>query len=455
MAFHVMESKIFRNTYGPSEMRDIFEEKSVIESWLLYEGILAESQGELGIIPKKFADEIRQKATLNHVSFERIVEIFQKTKLASVATIRALAEVCGGGAGEYVHYGSCSPELFENTLMYRIRKAMEVLETQLKELRSLLKGLVEKHRNTLMVERSHGQQGLPTSFGLVCAIWSEAVRNHLARFRESKQRVLSGSLKGPYANYASYYTIAGEKCLELEKRVLTKLGLEVSRISVTRHIERFAEFMNLLLLLAMTFEKISDDIFTMQRNEIAEVEEPFDTAHQIGSSTLPHKRNPIFCEAIQALGKKIRSNAAAFADTHMRESHDLTGFYLEDLIIPETCLMTGSMLENAKTILTGLIVKKEKMVRNLELFRGLIMDEALMFALSKKTGKKQTTYNVLHKAAMEAFERGISFGELISEDPFVRESLTKEEVLRLLQPESYLGLNDFIIEGFLGDKDKE
>jgi len=446
MTIHIMDGEIFKSAYIAPEIREIFDEKSVVESWLMFEGILAEVQGELGIIPMKVAEEIKNKATLKHVKFERIVEINSKVKLASVATIRALAEICEKDAGEYIHYGSCSPELFENTLAYRIRKTMDIFERELHTIRSLLIHLADKHKHTLMVDRSHGQQGNPTTFGLVAGIWSDAIAKHIERFQEARKRILVGSLKGAFGNYASYYAIAGEKCLEMEKQVLKRLGLCPNRISIRRHIERYAEFLNLLSLLSITFEKICDDIFSQQRNEIGELEEPFDSENQIGSSTLPHKRNPVLSEAIIAWSKKIRSNASAFSETHMRDSHDIIGFYIEDLIIPETCILTGSMLNYAKYILENLKVKKDIMQKNLELSNGLIMAESLMLALSKKTKKKQTTHHILHKIAMEAFEKGIPFNQCILENKEICVHLTKEEIQNLLNPGNYLGMNDQCIE---------
>ena len=449
MVIHVMDGDIFKTDFNAPEIRDIFDEKSVVESWLMFEGILAEVQGELGIIPLKVAKEIKAKASLKHVKFERIVEINSKVKLASVATIRALAEVCEKDASEYVHYGSCSPELFENTLAFRIRKTMDIFERELHTIRSLLIRLADEHKHTLMVDRSHGQQGNPTTFGLVAGIWSDAIAKHIERFQESRKRILMGSLKGAFGNHASYYAIAGEKCLEMEKQVLKKLGLYPSRISIRRHMERFAEFLNLLSLLSITFEKICDDIFFQQRNEIGELEEPFDSENQIGSSTLPHKRNPVFSEAIIAWSKKIRSNASAFSETHMRDSHDIIGFAMEDIIIPETCILTGSILNSAKYILGNLKVKKDAMLKNLKLTNGLVMAEALMFALSKKTKKKQTAHHIFHKIAMESFEKCIPFNQCILENKDICIHLTKKEIQNLLNPENYLGMNDECIENII------
>ena len=446
MSIHVMDTQIYGADFGAPEIREIFDEKSVVESWLMFEGILAETQGELGIIPKDAANEIKTKATLEHVKLERIAEIYRKTKLASVATIRALAEVCEHGAGEYIHYGSCTPELFENTLAYRIGKAMEIFEKNLLRIRSHLNHLADVHRHTLMVDRSNGQQALPTTFGFVAAIWSDAVSKHIERFQDAKKRVLMGSIKGAVGNHASHYILAGEKCLELEKRVLAHLGLHTNRISFRRHMERLTEFMNLLSLLAITFEKICDDIFVQQRNEIGELQEPFDAEGQIGSSTLPQKRNPIQCGAIIAWCKKIRSNASAFAETHMRDAHDIIGFYMEDLIIPETCILTGAMLNTVIYILRDLVVREDAMRRNVELSNGMIMAEALMLALSKKTGGKQAAHAIVQKAVMEAFEKGIPFKEYVLEYPPICDHFSKEDVQNLLNPEGYLGLNDMCIE---------
>jgi adenylosuccinate lyase len=207
--------------------------------------------------------------------------------------------------------------------------------------------------------------------------------------------------------------------------------------------------MNLLSILTVTFEKIADEIFLLQRNEIAELEEPFDTEKQISSSTMPQKRNPNRCEMIKALSKKIRSNASAFSEIHMREERDHAPFYMQDLVIPETCILTSTILTAAEFVLGKLLVKKERMRENLEITKGLLMTEALMLELSKKTGKKETGFALIHQAAMEAFEKGIDFREYLIHYPEVQDHFTQEEIRKLLKPEAYLGLNDALIDGVI------
>ncbi len=445
MVVEKIDKGLFEISHGKTEIKKIFNEESVVESWLNFEKVLAEVQGKMEIIPLDAANEIKKKANLKYVKIERIAEINSKVKLASVATIRALVEVCENGAGEFVHFGSCSPELFENSLAYRLKKVMDLFEKRLREIHSILLLMANKHKFTIMVDRSHGQQGNPTTFGYITTMWADAIKKHISRFRDARKRILIGELKGAFGNYASYYTICGEKCIEMEKGVLKKLGLYYNQISVRRHIERFAEFLNLLSILSITLEKICDDIFCQQRNEIAELEEPFDSENQIGSSTMPQKRNPVHSEMVISYCKKIRSNSSAFSENHNRDNHDIIGFYLEDLLIPETCILTEAALDNVKIILEGLKINENNMKRNLELSNGLIMSEALMFALTKKTNKKQTAHHIIHKIAIEAFEKGIPFNHLILKNIEIKKYLSTEEINFILRPENYLGLNDQLI----------
>jgi adenylosuccinate lyase len=445
------EINVFEPYYAPRHIRDIFDERAVVESWLMFEGLLAEVQGELGIIPQAAAREIKAKATLEHVQFERIVQLYSESRHAGLATVRALADVCEHGAGEYVHYGASAPELWENTLALRLGRTMDIIEGELGAIRLCLHRLADVHRHTVMVERSLGKQALPTTFGFVAAVWSDAITKHIQRFQEGRKRILMGFLKGVVGTYASHYHLGGERCLELEKRMLDRLGLYPNDISFRRHLERLAEFMNLLALLAVTFEKIFDDIFFQQRDEIGELGEPFGLHGPSESSTLPQKRNPVLCQAILARCKKIRSNAAGFAEVHVRQSHDTIAFSMENLLIPETCILTGDMLHDAKYVLANLHVYPEGMRRNVELSNGFIMAEGLALTLAKRTGKKQMAHAMIHDAVMKAVQLGVPFKDYLLGHEAIQQYLSREEILEQLKPENYLGLInrciDRIIQG--------
>jgi 3-carboxy-cis,cis-muconate cycloisomerase len=446
MSIHIMDSEIYGDDFASPPIREIFTEKSIVEDWLHFEVVLAEVQAEMGWIPLEAAREIKAKGSLEHVKLERITALYRQTMLSSVALIRAFKESCEHGAGEYIHYGATTQDLFDTTLTLRLKKVLDIFESDLRSIQSHLNGLAEKHRHTLMAGRTHGQQALPITFGFKMAIGSDMVRQHRERLREARKRILVGSVCGAVGNFASFHFIGGEKCLEMEKKVLERLGLPPAGISLQPQVERLAEFLNLLSLLTMTFEKFADEIFLLQRNEFAELEEPFDSEKQISSSTMPQKRNPNRCELVKALSKKIRSNALAFSEIHMRDERDHAPFYLEDLILPETCILASTLLNAMNFIFSKLVVKKEAMRNNLALTQGLIMAEPLMLALARKTGQKEKGLAIVHKAAMESFEKGIPFGEVLGRIPEIQDHFTEEELRRLLKPENYLGLNDFLID---------
>jgi len=449
-----MDSVIYGNDFGSQKVKNIFEEESIVESWIKFEVALAVAQGELGIIPKEAADEIKAKGSLKYIKVERVAEIYSQTMLSSVSLIRAFKEICENGAGEYIHFGATTQDVFDSTLAFRLKEVMDIFEGDLCTIRESLNELADRYRNTIMPGRTHGQQALPITFGFKAAYWSDAISKHIERFQEARKRILVGTVSGAVGNYSSFYLLAGdeEKCREMEKRVLDTFGLHVPDITIQPHLERLAEFMNLLLMLTVSFGKIADEIFLLQRNEFAEMEEPFDTEHQISSSTMPQKRNPNRCELIRALSLKIRSNAAAFSNIAMQQERDHAPFYLEDLVIPETCVLMSTMLEAAKFVLGKLVVKENKMAENVELTGGLLMTEAVMLALAKKTGRKETGFQIVHNVAMEAFEKGVNFKDHMGNYPEVNKYFTKEEIKSVLDPAQYLGLNDQLIDGIINKK---
>lgn len=446
MAIHAIDYKIYESDFASPEIRKIFSEESILQDWLDFEVALAEVQAEMGLIPVEAAKEIKAKGNTNYVKVERVAEIYSQTMLSSVAMIRAFKEVCSKDAGEYIHYGATTQDVFDTTLAIRLKKSLDIFENDLKAIIRHLNRLADEHRNTLMAGITHGQQALPVTFGFTAAIWADTICKHIDRIQEARKRILVGTVSGAVGNFASFYYLLGDKCLEMQQKVLERFGLYSPRINIQPQIERFTEFLQLFSLMSVTFEKIADEIFLFQRNEFAQLEEPFDTERQISSSTMPQKRNPNRCEMIKALAKKIRSNCAGFSEIYMREYRDHSPFYLEDLIIPETVILTSTMLNQAKFILSGLKVNKENMKRNLNITKGLIMTEALMLALAKRTGKKEASFELVHKAAMEAFEKNIPFSEYIQNSPEMSKHLSAEEIQKILDPQNYLGLTDFLID---------
>jgi len=449
MAVQLMDSVIFGRVFANNEVKAIFDEKGVIESWLLFEKTLAKVQAELGIIPKKSAEEISRKANLDDVPLEKIAKYFDETALASVALIKALKETCSADTGEYIHYGPTTQDLYDTSLAIRLKKFIPLLLEDLKQVRDLLLKLCVKHKNTLMIGRTHGRQAIPITFGFKLAIQAETFNTHLKRAREIYPRIAIGSLSGAVGTYSSFKAISKVNPLELEKRVLGELGLEAPIISCQPSIERFCEFLNFLSLISVSVEKLAQDLLTIQRDEIAEVKESPGSDRKISSSTMPHKENPKGLEFILGLTKLIRSYSHALMETSMKDERDRSPFWVEDIAIPEACILTSTILGTLKNILDHLEVFPEAMGKNVSITQGLIMAEHIMIALSKKTGKKESAHKLVTESAKRAAMNHRSFEEVLSENEEVRKYLSRQEIHDALNPSTYLGLIEELIDRVL------
>jgi len=449
MAVQLMDSVIFGWIFGNDEVKAIFDEKGVIESWLLFEKTLAKVQADLGMIPKKSAEEIDRKANLNDVSLEKIREYFHETALASVALIKALKDICSADTGEYIHYGPTTQDLYDTSLAIRLKKFMPLLTTDLRQVRDLLLKLCVKHKNTLMIGRTHGRQAIPITFGFKMAIQAETFNIHLKRAREIYPRVAIGSLSGAVGTYSSFKALSEVNPFELERRVLDELGLKAPVISCQPSIERFCEFLNFLSLISVSVEKLAQDLFTMQRDEVAEIKESPGGDRKISSSTMPHKQNPKGLELILGLSKLIRSYSQALMETSMKDERDRSAFWVEDIAIPEACVLASTILGTLKNILENLEVFPEVMEKNVNITQGLIMAENVMLALSKKTGKKESAHKLVTESAKKAVMNHRPFEEVLSENEEVRKYLSRQEIHDALNPSAYLGLIEELIERVL------
>lgn len=444
-----MDSVIFGKIFSNDEVKAIFDETGVVESWLLFERSLAKVQAELGIIPKKSAEEIQQKAILNQVSLETIGKYFHETALASVAVIKALKEICSDEAGEYIHYGPTTQDLYDTSLAIRLKKFMQHLIRDLEQVRDLLLTLCARHKNTLMVGRTHGRQAIPITFGFKMAIQVEIFNTHLKRAREIYPRLAIGSLSGAVGTYSSFQAISEVNPLELERKLLEELGLEAPNISFQPTIERICEFLSFLSLISVSVEKLVQDFFTLQRDEIAEIKESPNSGQEISSSTMPHKQNPKGLEFILGLSKLIRSYSHALMETPMKDERDRSPFWVEDIVVPEACVLTSTILGKLKNILENLEVFPEVMEKNIHLTQGLIMAEHIMIVLSKKTGKKESAHQLVTEAAKEALKNNLPFQKVLSDNNEIRKYLSPQEIKEALNPSRYLGLIEELIDRVL------
>lgn len=435
MPSHITDSTFLKDLYGTDEMRAIFSDEAWLQRWLDVEAALAQAEGEIGVIPRRAAEEIARKARAELIDVAWMKREIDHTLHPIVPLIRALKAICDGDAGEYIHWGATTQDIMDTALVLQIKDAVALFEQHLRDLQSTLAELAQRYRDTIMPGRTHGQHALPITFGFKVAIWLDEFRRHAARLSECKPRVLVGQFGGAVGTLAG----VAEHGFEIRRRMMARLGLGTPVISWHVAHDGFAEFAGIVAMMAGTCGKIAHEVIALQKSEVMELEEPW-AEGKVGSSTMPHKRNPMLCEAIVALARLCFDRARTALDGLIQEhERDWTINHMEWAYLPELCVMADGALALTLRVLRGLRVYPERMRANVDALNGLMMSEAVMFALGQVIGR-QTAHDVVYACAMRAVESKRPFREVLAEHPAVRAHLSEHDLARLLDPTHYIGL---------------
>lgn len=447
MAIHPIE---FR--YGTPEMKRIWEEENKLQRMLDVESALAQAEGKLGIIPQEVADEIAAKATTEYVKLERVKAIEAETNHDIAALSKGITEVCENGAGEYVHFGATSNDIVDSSNSLLIRDSIEVLKEKLERLTKLMLKLTEENKMKVCIGRTHGQHALPTTYGMKFGIWADELHRQYERLEHAEGNVCIGMMDGAVGTTAAL----GTQGWEIHKAVAEILGLPAATITnqvVQR--DNHVEFICTLANIASTLDKIGLEIRSLQRTELMELGEYFDPEKQVGSSTMPHKMNPITAERICGVARIIKSYVNAALDNNpLWHERDLTNSSCERIMFPESCILTDYILNLTIKLMSNLVFYDENIERNLNLTNGLIMAERLMAELTRAGMGKQTAYGIVRKNAIKANKEKLLLGELILEDEEVQKYLTEEDVEKIMDPHTYTGSIEIIIDELL-EKSKD
>jgi adenylosuccinate lyase len=422
--------------YGTHEMLEIFEEENRLQRMLDVEAALAWAHAEVGNIPRKDAEEIVKTAFIKYVKLGRVKEIEREIKHNVASLVRALAEACGS-SGAYVHLGATSSDILDTATALQLKDALFLIENRLDNFEKILLEKASRYIRTIMVGRTHGQHALPITLGFKFAVWTREIARHIKRLLECKERILVGKMSGAVGTQAGL----GSNAMKIQQLVMEKLHIKPAEVStqiVQR--DRYAELICLLAMITSTLDKIATEIRELQRTEIGELAEPFERAKQVGSSTMPHKRNPELCERVSGLAKIMRSLVVPalenFATWHER---DLTQSSAERFIIPEACILTDYMLNLMTNIIEKLQVYEERMRMNIGLTQGRIMSEAVMIALARKGISRQKAHEHLRRLAIKSEMEKRPFKRVLSEDKTVQKLLSTREISKVLNPRNYLG----------------
>ncbi|MCF0227128.1 MAG: adenylosuccinate lyase, partial [Methanobrevibacter sp.] len=317
MAIHPIE---FR--YGTPEMKKIWETENKLQRMLDVESALAQAEGKLGIIPQEVADEIAKKANTKYVKEERVNEIEKQTKHDIGAIVKGLGEVCDNGAGEYVHFGATSNDVVDSSNSLLIKDSAEVIKDKIKTLTKILLKLAEENIDKVAVGRTHGQHALPITYGMKFALWADELHRQYERVNNAENNVCVAMMDGAVGTTAAL----GEQGWEIHKTVAEILELPAA--SITNQVvqrDNHVEFIMALANLASSLDKMALEIRNLQRTELMEVGEYFDPEKQMGSSTMPHKMNPITAERICGVARIVKSFVNAALDNNpLWHERDLT-----------------------------------------------------------------------------------------------------------------------------------
>ena len=444
MAIHPIE---FR--YGTPEMKNIWESENKLQRMLDVESALAQAEGELGIIPKEVADEIARKANTDYVKLERVNEIERETNHDIAALSKGITEVCDDGAGEYVHFGATSNDIVDTSNSLLIRDSIDVLEEKVERLTKLMLELAQDNKMKVCIGRTHGQHALPTTYCMKFALWADELHRQYDRLEHARKNVCVGMMDGAVGTTAALES-DGWKIHKNVARILDLPPAKITNQVVQR--DNHVEFISTLANIASTLDKIALEIRSLQRTEIMEVGEYFDPEKQVGSSTMPHKMNPITAERICGVARIVKSYVNAALDNNpLWHERDLTNSSCERIMFPESCILTDYILNLTIKLMSNLVFYDENIERNLNYTNGLIMAERLMAELTRAGMGKQTAYGIVRKNAIKANKEKLLLGELILEDEEVTKYLNQDDVDKIMDPHTYTGSIETIIDELIED----
>lgn len=422
--------------YTREEMGAIWTEENKYKAWLEVELLACEAWSKHGVIPTDDVKKLRERASFD---VERIYEIEQETKHDVVAFTRAVSETLGPER-KWVHYGLTSTDVVDTALSYLLKQANNILRKDLDNVVDILRTKAIEHKHTVMMGRTHGVHAEPTTFGLKLALWYEEMKRNLDRFKQAAKGIEVGKISGAVGTYANIDPF-------VEQYVCEQLGLEAAPVSTqTLQRDRHAAYLSTLALIATSIEKFATEIRHLQRTEVREVEEYFSSG-QTGSSAMPHKRNPIASENLSGMARVIRGYmVTAYENVALWHERDISHSSTERIILPDATIALNYMLNRFANLIKNLTVFPERMKQNIDQTHGVIFSQRVLLALVEKGLSREEAYGIVQPLAMQAWETGVHFKELLAENETVQQLLTEAEVDECFDVTYHLKNVDVIFE---------
>ena len=401
------ESVVFGHLWATDETRELFSDAGRTRAWIGIIATLAAVQGELGIIPAQAAEEL---ATMDDVDLDAVGEQTRATGHSTLGLIRVLRRDLGPEAADWIYYGATVQDVTDTWFGLVMQRILTIARRELEAIETALTAHAEAHRGTLMLGRTHGQPGLPITFGFKAAQWAAEIRRHRTRIDEAEPRLVVGQLAGAVGTLSAF----GDQGLELRALFLERLGLNVPDTSWLTARDRIAEYASLLALITGTLAKLGNEVYNLQRPELGELSEA-PTEGVVGSITMPQKRNPERSEHLWTLARVVRAGAGLALEGLVGEhERDGASWKTEWQLLPQASAAAATALQYARELVEGLQVNVERMRANLDAQRGYVLAEAAMLELSEQLGK-QRAHELVHQATLDGQQRGITLQEALTD----------------------------------------
>jgi len=430
-------------------MKSIFTEESRIQYQMNVEAALARAHASLGTISKDDADEITRVASLDVVHVSRIKEIEKETNHDLMAMVKAMTEQCKGNARKYVHLGATSNDIVDTATALQIRDGLKIVQADVDTLLYTFATISKRERDTLEIGRTHAQFAIPITFGFKIAGYIAELLRHKERLQQIMPRACAGKMAGAVGTGAAL----GKNFRKIQTEVMADLEItfEPAATQVVGR-DRYTELICLLANIATSLERYGTEVRNLQRSEIAEASEAFNAEKQVGSSTMAQKRNPINSENVCGLARVLRGFVTpTFENQVLWHERDLSNSSAERFTLPHVFVLIDEMLFKMNKVFMGLEIHSDKMLRNIESAKGLIMAEPVMMKLTEKGLGRQDAHEIVREASMVAVEKDINLREALLEREDVKKVLTKEEIIIVMDPANYVGASGEIVDMMIAD----
>ncbi|MBR1836715.1 MAG: adenylosuccinate lyase [Kiritimatiellae bacterium] len=414
--------------YSRPEMASIWTLDHKFHVWLDVEIAATEAWEILGKVPEGVAERMRRNARFTVAEIE---ELEKSTHHDVVAFTRTVAKSLGEDS-KWLHYGLTSTDVVDTAYAVNIRHAMEILVADCKKLLATLETQAMRWKDQPVMGRTHGVHAEPTTFGMKFLLWHSDMRRALRRLETAAETMRVGKLSGAVGNYGNIDPF-------VEKHVCEKLGLVPASVSTqVLQRDRHAELMCAIAITGASLEKIATEVRHCQRTELREAEEPFGKG-QKGSSTMPHKRNPVKSENVCGLARVLRGYAVtAMEDVALWHERDISHSSAERVIIPDGTTLLDYMFERVDFILSGLLVHPENMQRSMDMSHNLVYAQRVMLALVERGLLRETAYDLVQRLAMQSWAEERDYKELLAGDPEVASHLSQADIDAICRPENSL-----------------